>query len=155
MVDVGSGAGLPGLVLAIARPDLRIDLVEPLARRVQFLTEAVSLLGLDGQVRVVRGRAEERQVIDMVGQSSWVTARAVAPLDRLVGWCLPLLSLGGKIVALKGSQAESELVEHRQTVGKLGGINPRVVQCGVGVVEPPVTVVVIERGPAARRVKGK
>src|SRR5687768_5835947 len=97
--DIGSGAGLPGLVLAIARPDLRITLVEPLLRRTRFLDEAVEELGLQGQVEVVRGRAEE-----LAGTRTFdvVTARAVAPLERLARWCLPLVGPGGELVAIEG-----------------------------------------------------
>lgn len=155
VVDVGSGAGLPGLVLALARDDLRVDLVEPLARRVQFLTEAVTALGLADQVRVLRGRAEERTIRETAGSSAWVTARAVAPLDRLVGWCLPLLEPGGRLVAMKGAQASSELTEHRSTLTRLGVSRMDVVECGVGLVEPAVTVVVVERGLGPQRSRGK
>ena len=162
VVDVGSGAGLPGIVLALARPDLRVDLVEPLARREQFLLEAVALSGLGDRVRVVRGRAEDPAVMAAVGESGWVTARAVAPLDRLVGWCLPLLESGGHLVAMKGLSAQSEVDQHRRAIAKARGINVRVVQCGVGSIDPPVSVVMVERAPkpiskaaAKRRAKGK
>ncbi len=98
LCDVGSGAGLPGLVLAALRPDLAVTVLEPLLRRTTFLTEAVDALGLT-RVEVLRGRAE-----DWAGRRTWpvVTARAVAPLDRLAGWCLPLLTPGGLLLALKG-----------------------------------------------------
>src|SRR4051794_22045516 len=109
VVDVGSGAGLPGIPLALRRPDLRIDLVEPLQRRCTFLTEVVDALELGNRVQVVHGRAEERSVQGEVGDAAWVTARAVAPLDRLAGWCLPLLGAGGTLVALKGERAEAEI----------------------------------------------
>lgn len=102
VVDVGTGAGLPGLVLALARPDLDVVLVEPLARRVAWLTEVVDDLGLD--VRVVRARAQESGV-----RAATVTARAVAPLERLAGWCLPLVEPGGQLLALKGRSAAQEL----------------------------------------------
>jgi 16S rRNA (guanine527-N7)-methyltransferase len=110
VADVGSGAGLPGLVWAIVRPDLRILLIEPLLRRSTFLTEAVEKLGLAGRVEVRRDRAE-----DIIKDASWrpvdvVTARAVAPLDRLIGWTVPLLRDGGLLVALKGSSAQDEVV---------------------------------------------
>ncbi|WP_375490639.1 16S rRNA (guanine(527)-N(7))-methyltransferase RsmG [uncultured Jatrophihabitans sp.] len=108
VVDVGSGAGLPGLVLAIARADLQVDLVEPMLRRTTFLQETIGLLGLTGRVRVHRGRAEEAQIRSSVGGAEWVTARAVAPLDRLVTWCLPLLADGGRLLALKGQSAPDE-----------------------------------------------
>jgi 16S rRNA (guanine527-N7)-methyltransferase len=141
VVDVGSGAGLPGIVLAVARPDLRITLVEPLARRTAFLSEAVTALGLDSTVTVVRGRAE-----DLAGfAADVVTARAVAPLDRLAGWCLPLAAVGGRLLALKGASAADEVAEHRDAIERLGGGDPVVTLCGVGVIEPPTTVVEIVR----------
>ena len=112
VVDVGSGAGLPGIVLAVARPDLSVTLVEPLARRTAFLAEAVTALGLDRPVTVVRGRAEEL-VGETLTAADVVTARAVAPLDRLAGWCLPLAAVGGRLLALKGASAADEVAEHR------------------------------------------
>jgi 16S rRNA (guanine527-N7)-methyltransferase len=145
VVDVGSGAGLPGIPLACARPDLRIDLVEPLARRVTFLEEAVAALALAPRVSVVRGRAEERAVVRRVAPVAWVTARAVAPLDRLAAWCLPLLQPGGRLLALKGRRAAQELNEHRDVIGRLGGVDQHVVLCGVGLLASPSTVVVIRR----------
>jgi 16S rRNA (guanine527-N7)-methyltransferase len=145
VVDVGSGAGLPGIPLACARPDLRIDLVEPLARRVTFLEEAVAALALAPRVSVVRGRAEERAVVRRVAPVAWVTARAVAPLDRLAAWCLPLLQPGGRLLALKGRRAAQELNEHRDVIGRLGGVDQHVVLCGVDLLASPSTVVVIRR----------
>ncbi len=165
VIDVGSGAGLPGVVLAIARPDLTVVLVEPLARRTVFLDEVVSALGLTAQVRVVRARAEEYAVALAVagarggggpsaGRASApagpalgdiVTARALAPLDRLAGWCLPLTAIGGRILALKGESAAEEVATHAATIGRLGGAPPVVRRCGVGLVDPPTTVVDILR----------
>lgn len=107
VVDLGSGAGLPGLVLAISRPDLRVTLVEPMARRTQFLEEAVERLGLDN-VEVLRGRAEElhgRLVADVV------TSRALAPLERLLRWSAPLLADTGTLVAIKGRSAPQEVAD--------------------------------------------
>jgi 16S rRNA (guanine527-N7)-methyltransferase len=144
VVDVGSGAGLPGIVLAVARPDLTITLVEPLARRTAFLTEAVTKLGLDATVTVVRGRAEDIAGGE-VAVADIVTARAVAPLDRLAGWCLPLAAVGGRLLALKGTSAADEVVEHRQAIERLGGSDPVVWLCGAGVIDPPTTVVEIVR----------
>ncbi|MCU1657346.1 MAG: rRNA small subunit 7-methylguanosine (m7G) methyltransferase GidB [Pseudonocardiales bacterium] len=156
IVDVGSGAGLPGLVLAIRRPDLTVDLVDSLQRRTDFLVEVIELLGLSADVRVVRGRAEEADVIATVGESEWVTARAVAPLDRLVGWCLPLLRPGGRLLAIKGANAEVEVTEHGAAVRRLGGTGIEVVRCGVGQIEEPASVVVIERSAKeSRRTKGR
>jgi 16S rRNA (guanine527-N7)-methyltransferase len=144
VVDVGSGAGLPGIVLAVARPDLTITLVEPLARRTAFLSEAVTKLGLDATVTVVRGRAEEVAGGPPVA-ADIVTARAVASLDRLAGWCLPLAAVGGRLLALKGSSAADEVAEHGEAITRLGGSEPVVRLCGVGVIEPPTTVVEIVR----------
>ncbi|MEV6342070.1 16S rRNA (guanine(527)-N(7))-methyltransferase RsmG [Actinoplanes sp. NPDC051851] len=139
VVDVGSGAGLPGIVLAVARPDLVITLVEPLARRTAFLTEAVDELGLDN-VTVVRGRAEE-----VAGHlaADIVTARAVAALDKLAGWCLPLARTGGLLLALKGSSAAEEIADHTAAIARLGGGEPVIRICGEGLIEPPATVVEI------------
>ena len=142
VVDVGSGAGLPGIVLAVARPDLSITLVEPLARRTAFLSEAVTALGLDSTVTVVRGRAED--VVDgPPAGADVVTARAVAPLDRLAGWCLPLARTGGRLLALKGSSAAEEVDAHRAVIAELGGAAPVVRLCGAGLIDPPTTVVEI------------
>jgi 16S rRNA (guanine527-N7)-methyltransferase len=144
MVDVGSGAGLPGIVLAVARPDLTVTLVEPLARRTAFLSEAVTALGLDANVTVVRGRAEDLASGPSI-TADVVTARAVAPLDRLAGWCLPLAAVGGRLLALKGASAVDEVAEHRDAIVRLGGSEPAIALCGVGLIEPPTTVVEIVR----------
>lgn len=147
VIDVGSGAGLPGVVLAIARPDLSLGLVEPLARRAEFLTEVVATLGLEGTVAVRRARAEELTTTLVVGDrpADVVTARAVAPLDRLSGWCLPLAAVGGRLLAMKGSSAAAEVTEHRDRIGRLGGGAPVIRQCGVELLDPPTTVVEIVR----------
>lgn len=141
--DVGSGAGLPGIPLALARPDLRITLLEPLLRRTTFLKEVVELLGLD-HVTVARGRAEE--VLGTLQPVHVVTARAVAPLDRLAGWGIPLLRPYGEMLALKGDTAEEELVGARAALQKLGVLETSVVQVGEGVVQPLSTVVRAEVG---------
>ncbi|MDU0294576.1 16S rRNA (guanine(527)-N(7))-methyltransferase RsmG [Saccharothrix longispora] len=152
VVDVGSGAGLPGLPLAIARPDLDLTLLEPMARRVAWLTECVDALGLD--VTVLRGRAEEKPVIDALSDSDVVTARAVAPLDRLARWCLPLLRPGGLLVALKGESAAEEVERDAEAVRRAGGVRPRVTSCGGDVLELPTTVVLVERDEQASRRDG-
>ncbi len=141
--DVGSGAGLPGIPLALVRPDLRITLLEPLLRRTTFLQEVVELLGLD-HVTVVRGRAEE--VLGKLQPVHVVTARAVAPLDRLAGWGVPLLRPYGEMLALKGDTAEEELKGARAALSKLGVVKTSVLQVGEGVVNPPSTVVRAEVG---------
>ena len=114
VVDVGSGAGLPGIPLAILRPDLSVTLLEPLLRRTNFLTLAVDELGLVDRVQVVRGRAEEHRATYDV-----VTCRAVAPLPRLLGWCLPLVAPGGRLLALKGSSAAAEVADARADLKRL------------------------------------
>ncbi|MBB1023189.1 16S rRNA (guanine(527)-N(7))-methyltransferase RsmG [Dietzia sp. DQ12-76] len=118
VVDIGSGAGLPGIPLALARPDLRVTLVEPLLRRSTFLQEVVDDLGID--VRVVRGRAEEKSVVAEVGGADVVTSRAVAPLAKLAGWSAPLLRSGGRMVALKGASAADEVERDRHALRRLG-----------------------------------
>jgi 16S rRNA (guanine527-N7)-methyltransferase len=137
VVDVGSGAGLPGIPMALARPGLTVRLVEPLLRRVTFLTEVVSRLGLDN-VEVVRSRVE-----DLHG--SWaaptVTARAVAPLDRLAAWCLPLVAPGGSLLAVKGERADEELTDARDQLRRLGAASATVEEVGAALVAPPVRVV--------------
>lgn len=124
VVDIGSGAGLPGIPLAVARPDLRIVLVEPLLRRVNFLEEIIGDLEID--VRVIRGRAEEKNVIAEVGEADVVTSRAVAPLAKLAGWSAPLLREGGRMVALKGASAAQEVERDGKVLAKLGFRDVRV-----------------------------
>lgn len=109
VVDVGSGAGLPGIPLAIARPDLTVTLLEPLLRRTQFLSLVVKELGLANRVDIVRGRAEDR--VPGIGTFDAVVSRAVAPLEKLVGWTRALRAPTGRILALKGDRAESEIVD--------------------------------------------
>lgn len=126
VVDVGSGAGLPGVPLALARPDLTVVLLEPLLRRVTFLGEVVEQLGLGSRIRVVRGRAEEGPVRRKLGGADVVTSRAVAPLARLVEWCLPLARSGGRVVALKGASAADEVARDRAAVTRAGGVDIRI-----------------------------
>jgi 16S rRNA (guanine527-N7)-methyltransferase len=141
--DVGSGAGLPGIPLALVREDLKITLLEPLLRRTTFLTEVVELLGLD-HVTVVRGRAEE--VMGKLPPVHVVTARAVAPLDRLAAWGIPLLRPYGEMLALKGDTAEEELKSATTALSKLGAVATSIVHVGEGVVDPRSTVVRVEVG---------
>lgn len=144
--DVGSGAGLPGVVLALVRPDLRITLVEPLLRRARFLQEAVTVLDLS-TVTVLRSRAE-----DLAGQVSAdaATARAVAPLQKLATWSLPLVRPGGLLVAIKGETAETELEQAEEQLRRLGARRWSVEQFGVGLIDPPTRAVVIEAGRPMR-----
>jgi 16S rRNA (guanine527-N7)-methyltransferase len=146
VVDVGSGAGLPGIPLALARPDLTMTLLEPLARRVAFLLECVDRLGLDN-VTVVRGRAEEGPVRRELGGADVVTARAVAPLDKLAGWCLPLLRTGGRLLAMKGSTAAEELAAVQPLAGAADAVLTEVGN-------PPATVVVVTRGTVRATARG-
>ncbi|MDO0934632.1 16S rRNA (guanine(527)-N(7))-methyltransferase RsmG [Streptomyces sp. DG2A-72] len=141
--DVGSGAGLPGIPLALVREDLKITLLEPLLRRTTFLTEVVELLGLD-HVTVVRGRAEE--VMGKLTPVHVVTARAVAPLDRLATWGIPLLRPYGEMLALKGDTAEEELKSASTALSKLGAVETSILHVGEGVVDPMSTVVRVEVG---------
>lgn len=145
VVDVGSGAGLPGVPMAIRRPDLAVDLVEPMQRRVTFLTEVSAELGATVGMRVVRGRADDVEVVRRVGGADWVVARAVAPLDRLVRWCLPLLSPNGRLLALKGAGAAEEAEQHAQAIETSGARLASVEQLGNGVLRDPTWVVVVER----------
>jgi 16S rRNA (guanine527-N7)-methyltransferase len=139
--DIGSGAGLPGLVLAIRRPDLNLTLVEPLLRRTTFLELAVTSLGLDN-VTVHRGRAEEMHgESERSGGFDVVTSRAVAPMDRLAGWSLPLVRSGGLFLAMKGSSAQDELAGAANVLRRLGGVDARVETVGEHWLTPPVTVV--------------
>lgn len=144
--DVGSGAGLPGIVLALSRPDLRITLVEPLLRRTTFLEEAVAALGLTN-VEVVRSRAEE-----LHGKRDFdvVTSRAVAPLDRLLAWSMPLVRQGGALVAMKGSSVQEELTEAGKALRRYGAGTVTVSEHGVGVVERPTIVVRVEATKPSR-----
>ncbi|MCT9005319.1 16S rRNA (guanine(527)-N(7))-methyltransferase RsmG [Streptomyces sp. NPDC002742] len=141
--DVGSGAGLPGIPLALVREDIKITLLEPLLRRTTFLTEVVELLGLD-HVTVVRGRAEE--VMGKLQPVHVVTARAVAPLDRLAAWGIPLLRPYGEMLALKGDTAEEELKASATALSKLGAVETSILHVGEGIVDPLSTVVRVEVG---------
>ncbi len=149
VVDIGSGAGLPGIPLAIARPDLRITLVEPLLRRTIFLSEFIEEAGLD--VTVVRGRAEQSGVIKEAGGADVVTSRAVAPLAKLAHWSLPLLRDHGRMLALKGTSAAEELERDGAELIRDGATDLRVVGCGAGVVEVPTLVISAELLPRGER----
>ena len=144
VADIGSGAGLPGLPLAIAKPGVRVVLVESLLRRAEFLRTVVADLELD--VEVVRGRAEDAAVREAVGGCDAVVSRAVASLDKLARWSLPLLRPGGRMVAIKGERAYDEVLEHRRVMTGLGATDARVMECGVSYLSPPTTVVVASRG---------
>lgn len=142
VVDIGSGAGLPGLVLAIARADLHLLLVEPLQRRAEFLREAVVALELR-QVDVRRARAEELHGELRV---DWVTARAVAPLGRLAQLALPLLKPGGTLVAIKGAKATAELAAAENILRRHGAARWAVETWGGTMLAEPTSVVRITMG---------
>jgi 16S rRNA (guanine527-N7)-methyltransferase len=148
IIDVGSGAGLPGIPLAIARPDLEVVLLEPLLRRSEFLNEVIEELGL--AVEVVRGRAEEPWVRNRFGDRDAAVSRAVAALDKLTKWCLPLLRPGGRMLAIKGERGAEELEQHRRGMAALGAVDARVVTCGANYLRPPATVVLARRGQHPR-----
>jgi 16S rRNA (guanine527-N7)-methyltransferase len=135
--DIGSGAGLPGLVLAIRRPDLRLTLVEPLLRRTTFLDEVTAELGLE-RVEVVRARADAlhgRRRFDVV------TSRAVAPLERLLGWSMPLVEPHGALVAMKGSSASEEIGQANRVLPELGCAPPSVHVLGADLLSSPTFAV--------------
>lgn len=135
--DIGSGAGLPGLVLAIARPDVRWVLIEPMDRRVTWLTEQVSALELDN-VEVVRARGEdwrEGPVLDAV------TARAVSALRTLIPLTAPLVRDGGELILLKGANAANEIAAADKQIRRYKLSDVRVEPVGEGVVEEPTRVI--------------
>ncbi|MFF1531112.1 16S rRNA (guanine(527)-N(7))-methyltransferase RsmG [Cellulomonas sp. NPDC058312] len=141
IVDVGSGAGLPGVVIAAMRPACEVILLEPMERRTDWLSEVVDELGLDN-ARVLRGRAE-----DLAGEvdADAVTARAVASLDKLYGWTLPLLRVGGRVVALKGGRAQVEVEEAAAIGQRLGGGPAEILTAPTLAGLDPTSVVVVEK----------
>lgn len=137
VVDIGTGAGLPGMVWAIARPDVHVTLVEPLLRRTRFLDDVVAELGLTN-VTVLRSRAEDVQKTFDV-----VTARAVAALDKLGRWCMPLVAPGGVLLAMKGQSAAEEIEVATATLHRLGATSIVVRTYDNG--DVPTTVVEISK----------
>lgn len=157
VVDIGSGAGLPGVVLAVLRPDVAVTLVEPLLRRSDFLHEVVAELGL-ANATVDRERAEERASRRSAGPlADVVTARAVAPLARLLSWAVPLVRPGGEILLIKGASAQAEIAAAAPALARLPVGPARVERVGGWTSAPPTTVVrfTLQSGDRARRpVKG-
>lgn len=148
VADVGSGAGLPGLVLAIARPDIRVTLIEPLLRRTTFLLEAVAALALTNVV-VHRARAE-----NVDERFDVVASRAVAPLTRLATWCVPLLRDTGAVLAIKGASAGTELAGAEDHLRHLGARSWDILVVGTGLLSVPTTVVRIEGSTGGRSRSG-
>ena len=147
MVDIGSGAGLPGIVLAMLRPSLEVTLLEPLLRRAVFLEECVGELGL-ANTMVLRARAEDEEARQL--RADIATARAVAPLGRLAGWAAGLLRPGGQLLAIKGRSANEELAVARPVLSRLGVRSAEVLQAGDGRVVSATTVVRVVMGGHGR-----
>ena len=147
LVDIGSGAGLPGIVLAMLRPRLHVVLLEPLLRRAVFLQECVGALDLPNAT-VVRARAEDKAAAGI--RADVATARAVAPLDRLVGWASGLLRPGGQLLAIKGQSAEAELGAAAPVLSRLGVQSAEVLQAGRGRVISATTIVRVVMGGHGR-----
>lgn len=139
VADVGSGAGLPGIPLAIAMPGLHVTLIEPLERRAAFLSSAVDALGLGDQLDVVRARSEDLTTLH--GRFDVVTARALAPVAGLLGWTVPLTRLRGRVIAIKGAKVRAELAAARRELRQYGVRQWRVHSLGQGIAAPPTTVV--------------
>lgn len=142
VTDVGSGGGFPGIPLAIARPDLEVTLVEPMARRIAWLEDVVADVALDNVI-VRRGRADDLH--DELPPAAVVTARAVAPLAKLARWCLPLTSPGGSLVAIKGASAADEVRRDQAAVRKAGGSDVTVLECGQESRDACATVIRVRR----------
>jgi 16S rRNA (guanine527-N7)-methyltransferase len=135
LVDIGSGAGLPGIVLAMVRPELSVTLLEPMERRCRFLSDCIAELRL-GNATVLRGRAE-----DAVLRADVATARAVAPLDRLAELAVGLVRPGGMVLAIKGRTAADELKKAKPVLRRIGAHSVGIVRAGQGKVVPATTVV--------------
>lgn len=120
LIDVGTGAGFPGLVLAIARPDLHITLLDSLQKRLNFLKEVCTALSISN-VTTVHSRAEDGARTVLRDSFDFAVARAVAPLNVLCEYCLPYVKVGGSFLAMKGKSASEELAEARRAIELLGG----------------------------------
>lgn len=142
VADLGSGAGLPGIVLAVLRPDCSFVLLEPLERRALFLLTVLEELGI-ANATVLRERAEAARGTVLV---STVTSRAVATLDKLAAWSLPLLEPAGRLLAIKGRSAEAELQASTRALRAAGAVRWSVDRYGEGRVIEPTTVVTVHRG---------
>ncbi|GLY26871.1 16S rRNA (guanine(527)-N(7))-methyltransferase RsmG [Kineosporia sp. NBRC 101731] len=150
--DVGSGAGLPGIPVAIARPDLTVYLIEPMLRRTTWLREIITELGLTN-VEIIRAKAH---IVAESGQHfDVVTSRAVAALPTLAEWSMPLVRKDGQLLAIKGDSAEDELVAAGETLTALGAASAEVVRCGESVLGTPTTAVRIVAGRTGKVSKAK
>ena len=138
IIDIGSGAGLPGLVLAILKPNSKVTLIEPMQRRTDFLTQVKADLGLTN-VEIIRGRAEGQNVTAQI-----VTSRAVAPLDKLLNWSWPLVEKVGKVLAIKGEKAQEELENAQKVISFLKDSPATITTCGLAL-DLSVTVVQISK----------
>ena len=138
IIDIGSGAGLPGIVLAILKPNSKVTLIEPMQRRIDFLTQVKADLGLIN-VEIIRGRAEGQKVTAQI-----VTSRAVAPLDKLLAWSWPLVENGGKVLAIKGEKAQEELENAQKVTSFLKDSPATISTCGLAL-DLSVTVVQISK----------
>lgn len=147
VVDIGSGAGLPGLVIAIRRPDVSVTLIEPLLRRVRWLDEVVDELEL-GNVTVARGRAET--LWDEVAPADVVTSRAVSALENLAVWSVPLVRPGGWWLPMKGASVADEIAESRDLLASVGVTEIDVVECGADVLDEPTIVARLAIGTPRR-----
>lgn len=143
VADVGSGAGLPGIPMALADPRLRIVLLEPVERRAAFLTALVDDLGLSARVQVDPVRAE--QAPRLRGTFDVVTARAVAPLPKLLGWVAPLIGPSGRLVLVKGARVAAELLEAGPVIRRMHLSAGEVLVLGEDVLTAPTTVVCFHR----------
>jgi len=138
VADIGTGAGLPGLVVALVRPDLRVILIEPLERRCVFLQEMIQRFKLAPRVEVRRGKSH----LVKPANADVVTSRAVAALDTLAGWSFPHLKIGGRLLALKGDRADEELAAAKAELAKWGAdAEATVVACGADWLPQPIKVV--------------
>ena len=138
IIDIGSGAGLPGIVLAILKPNSKVTLIEPMQRRTDFLTQVKTDLGLTN-VEIIRGRAEGQKVTAQI-----VTSRAVAPLGKLLAWSWPLVQKGGKVLAIKGEKAQEELENAQKVTSFLKDSPATITTCGLAL-DLSVTVVQISK----------
>jgi 16S rRNA (guanine527-N7)-methyltransferase len=152
IADVGSGGGVPGIVLAIARPDVQVMLIESTGKKCRFLEETIAALGL-GNATVLPGRAEDLAQEDGGQRERFdvVIARALATLAWLAEWCLPLAKVGGVVLAMKGPKAAEELPEAKHAIRILGGGEPVVEPAHLPEAEGHMIVRIPKRSPTPRR----